>query len=364
MIGLLSFTPFFEKSAYEELRSACDFKVLERSWNRVVIRCDGTFPESAWAESSRFIYYCLPLLSERDMPEGFSKDEMLKFLLDCLGTESYSRIGSFMIEAIQFERSGENSAKDIEVYIGTRLESAGFPVDLKKPRSRLFVVICSDHLYAGYCASAGLSFDKVDIGRSYAARTDKVSRAERKLSEAFRIFHMETPPRDSHPIAIDIGAAPGGWSMELACLGYKVIAIDNADLDTDAFAKEGIEVLKAECGGAEENIRSFSVGSAGVLHIRCSFEEASGAVLKSGIRSDFIGIDINAEPGISASALLMYLPTLKDGCKSVMTIKCKTKNVWFNIEAAQRALGNECRMVRIKALPSNRQEITALCVKN
>ena len=150
----------------------------------------------------------------------------------------------------------------------------------------------------------------------------------------------------------------------LACLGYKVIAIDNADLDTDAFAKEGIEVLKAECGGAEENIRSFSVGSAGVLHIRCSFEEASGAVLKSGIRSDFIGIDVNAGPDISASALLMYLPTLKDGCKSVMTIKCKTKNVWFNIEAAQRALGNECRMVRIKALPSNRQEITALCVKN
>ena len=364
MIGLLSFTPFFEKSAYDELRSVCDFKVLERSWNRIVIRCDGPLPGSGWAESSKFIHYCMPLLSERDMPKDFGKEEMLEFLLECLGSEPYSQIGSFMIEAIQFERTGENSAKDIEVYIGTRLESAGFPIDMKKPRSRLFVVICRDRVYAGYCPSAGIRFGMIDIGRSYAIRADKVSRAERKLSEAFKVFQIDIPAPHHHEIAIDIGAAPGGWSMGLAHLGYKVIAIDNADLDTDAFAREGIKVLETECSSAEEGIRRLSSESAGVLHIRGSFEEASRAVLKSMVHSDFIGIDVNAEPEISASALLMYLPALKDNCKSVMTIKCKTKNVGSNIEASRRALGDACRIIGLKALPSNRQEITALCVKN
>jgi hypothetical protein len=363
MMGLLSFTPFFEKSAYDELRSACDFKVLERSWSRIVIRCDGKLPGNGWAESSKFIHYCLPLFSEREMPEGFGKNEMLAFLLEYLSSESCSKIGSFIIEAIQFERAGENSAKDIEVYLGTKLESAGFPIDMKNPQSRLYIVVCKKAVYAGYCASAELMFSMIDINRAYASRADRVSRAERKLSEAFRIFRIETPRQGHAEIAIDIGAAPGGWSMGLSSMGYKVIAIDNADLDTGAFSNEEIEVVEMKCDGADEGIRGFASGNAGVLHLRGSFEEASESVLKSGIRSSFIGIDVNAEPEISVSALLLYLPALTDNCKSIITIKCKTKNVGSNIEAARMALGDACKIIRLKALPSNRQEITALCVK-
>lgn len=39
-------------------------------------------------------------------------------------------------------------------------------------------------------------------------------------------------------IALDLGAAPGGWTAQLAGLGYSVIAIDPAKLDAGIAALE------------------------------------------------------------------------------------------------------------------------------
>ena len=43
-------------------------------------------------------------------------------------------------------------------------------------------------------------------------------------------------------MAIDLGAAPGGWSAFLVKKGFKVVAIDKGGLDTAALAAGGIKV--------------------------------------------------------------------------------------------------------------------------
>lgn len=68
------------------------------------------------------------------------------------------------------------------------------------------------------------------LGGTYRAKTQTgaPSRSARKLSEAFWTMGIEPKGGQS---AVDLGAAPGGWSLVLAQYGVKVFAIDHADLD-------------------------------------------------------------------------------------------------------------------------------------
>src|SRR5690606_4098232 len=68
---------------------------------------------------------------------------------------------------------------------------------------------------------------------------DSVSRAEAKLLESWESFGID---RDlGRPgLALDLGAAPGGWSRVLANNGYQVDAVDPADLDPRVLALDKV----------------------------------------------------------------------------------------------------------------------------
>jgi len=57
------------------------------------------------------------------------------------------------------------------------------------------------------------------------------------------------------PWAIDVGACPGGWTSYLAdSCGYRVIAIDPADLHPDVTARPGVHHIKARAADALEEM--------------------------------------------------------------------------------------------------------------
>jgi 23S rRNA C2498 (ribose-2'-O)-methylase RlmM len=67
------------------------------------------------------------------------------------------------------------------------------------------------------------------------ARADAPSRSARKLEEAFRVLGRMPQAGES---AVDLGAAPGGWTFSLARHGAMVTAVDATDLhlpDTKTF---------------------------------------------------------------------------------------------------------------------------------
>ncbi len=74
-------------------------------------------------------------------------------------------------------------------------------------------------------------------------RAGAPSRSARKLEEAFVVLDRE--PRVGE-LAVDLGAAPGGWSFLLASFGADVQAIDHAELDLPALKRGAgrIEHLK------------------------------------------------------------------------------------------------------------------------
>jgi 23S rRNA (cytidine2498-2'-O)-methyltransferase len=64
--------------------------------------------------------------------------------------------------------------------------------------------------------------------RRFAREEGEISRAEFKLLEALEVFRIDLPPRG---VALDLGAAPGGWTRVLRQREQFVTAVDPAELD-------------------------------------------------------------------------------------------------------------------------------------
>ncbi len=73
--------------------------------------------------------------------------------------------------------------------------------------------------------------------RRFAREEGQISRAEFKLLEAIEVFGIAMP---THGVALDLGAAPGGWTRVLRRAGQYVTAIDPGDLDARLADDPGV----------------------------------------------------------------------------------------------------------------------------
>lgn len=148
--------------------------------------------------------------------------------------------------------------------VNTALASAlsgesGPPLDVRAP-VQVVSVVCTvlkrwqpdSHLVVGgaitgkgkrITALAGVSLAADNLSnwaggmRRFAREEGQLSRAEFKLLEAIEIFGIEMP---AHGVALDLGAAPGGWTRILRQAGQYVTAIDPGDLDARLAGDPGV----------------------------------------------------------------------------------------------------------------------------
>lgn len=160
-----------------------------------------------------------------------------------------------------------------------------------------------------------------------------VSRAEQKLLEALELIpELSCSPRKKR--ALDLGAAPGGWSRVAATLGYQVDAIDPADLDP------AVEAL------------------AQVTH----YQTTSGDFLShSGGSYDLILCDMKMEAKVAGRFLSKLVPRLKQDGYLITTLKLpKTGD---RLKACRRGLNQIKKaftIVKARQLFFNRSEITVI----
>ena len=118
---------------------------------------------------------------------------------------------------------------------------SGLPLDVRNPQGVLSVALSMDRAYLGVST--------VEFNRSawaggahrFAREQGQLSRAEFKLLEAQALFNIEWP---DHGQALDLGAAPGGWTRILRRAGLPVVAIDPADLHPSLRYDQGVRHLQ------------------------------------------------------------------------------------------------------------------------
>ena len=113
----------------------------------------------------------------------------------------------------------------------------GFKLDVKNPEQIVSLYFADDVVYVGL-GNAALQLSKWSQGMIHFSKEQgSISRAEFKLREVFETFKI---PKQG-AIALDLGAAPGGWSQVLSEHGYNVLAVDPAHLDKRLKANKRIK---------------------------------------------------------------------------------------------------------------------------
>jgi 23S rRNA (cytidine2498-2'-O)-methyltransferase len=243
----------------------------------------------------------------------------------------------FSVQCRRTGRGYDYDAKDVEVCVGEALEARGaVPVfsDLECVAEDwhrvVSVYLFEGRGYAGISSARDNLNEHCDEERIFARRARDVCRAEFKLLEALRKFRLtRSLPRGR---ALDLGAAPGGWTKVLADTGMaQVVAVDPADLDP--------KVARL----------------ANVTHARRLDE-----VYAEGGLFDLLVNDMNVGPEPSARVMAGVAPRVRPGAFAIMTAKLVQRNPVGVINDMLPILQSGYEILRVKNLFHNRLEVTLL----
>ncbi|MES1910526.1 MAG: hypothetical protein MHM6MM_003105 [Cercozoa sp. M6MM] len=201
-----------------------------------------------------------------------------------------------------------------------------------------------DRDYLGVCVAAQWQNKQRSIEREEATR-NAVCRAQFKLREVCEDFGIELP---STLRAVDVGAAPGGWTTCLARIagpGSRVVAIDPAQIDL-------AEVRRL---AANDN--------ATVVHLQQRVQKVLySEELAQTAPFDIIVCDMNIDPRISCRQVQLLAPQMRPGAVLVLTLKFMNKGLKKLYEHEVRAaLSQQFDNVRSRWLMTNgRNETTVV----
>lgn len=107
-------------------------------------------------------------------------------------------------------------------------EETGAKESIKKPQIVVSILCTMQKGYLGISPVEENLSSWSGGARHFMHTSEEISRAEFKLLEALEVFGI-TLPSQGH--ALDLGAAPGGWTRLLLEHGLQVVAVDPANLD-------------------------------------------------------------------------------------------------------------------------------------
>lgn len=171
-------------------------------------------------------------------------------------------------------------------------------------------------------------------GRVRLARDDaRVSRAEFKLEELFAIFPVDLPV-DGH--AVDLGAAPGGWTRVLRQHGMAVWAVDPGDVAPALIADPDVHHVRTTAG-------EFFRGT--------------------DLLFDLVVNDMRMDPLRSCRVMVEAAGRLRRGAYAVMTLKTGSLRPVETLHRCLAVLRRKYEILFARQLHHNRHELTVVARK-
>lgn len=322
-------SPVYTQEAKSELHAA--IQAEEIFWlDAQTVVLDSSLSFSAcmsalWKTAPIFIRHIQPVHYEIEY--AYDLEEMITLLTSlCSGSNEkpflqIRTIGSF---------EGEYSVKDIynalSDCITTNLQ------ERHANTSIISLLLHEAHAYIGISRLHENGNPWIGGFRHYQMNDLILSRAEFKLQEAIELFDIQIP---KNGIAIDLGAAPGGWTSVLRQSGLKVIAVDPAELDPRI------------------------AGDSGVTHLKMKAD----AALMSIPTADCVVNDMRMDPKLSAKLMNAAVGVLRARGWGIMTLKLPHDNVMAIIDETLTILSRQYQCINIRQLFHNRHEVTVYLIK-
>lgn len=214
-------------------------------------------------------------------------------------------------------------------------EESGAIESIHKPQIVISILCTMSTAYLGISAAEENLSSWPGGARHYAQTDEQISRAEFKLLEALESFNVSLPAQGR---ALDLGAAPGGWTRLLLETGLQVISVDPAQLDS--------------------RLRGYSH----LKHYRGYAEDYLDEAIKKGYTFDIIVNDMRMDARDAARLVVEAADCLTGNGFVISVLKLPHTTPDFDALAVLRSalhiLRERYGIVQARQLFHNRQEVT------
>lgn len=224
------------------------------------------------------------------------------------------------------------SAADTKSVLDAVLMEIGAETVMQSPDLILSIFAGSEELYAGWGTPAEQLSDWPGGAVRFQREEGQISRAKFKLLEAERAFKLYF---ETFREAIDIGAAPGGWTQLLLERGLRVTSIDPAELHPSLSAYPRLTAMKKNASDV-----NFAPGT-----------------------FDLLVCDMSWSPMQMAKLVLEKTDALTEGATAIITLKLMHKKPLQTIRDVVERLSSAFELKKAKQLFHNRDEITLYLVR-
>ena len=222
---------------------------------------------------------------------------------------------------------------NVNVKLAEELAQRGIALDVRQPAQILSVVLTPEQAYLGLSPAADNLSDWAGGARRFKRDEAQISRAEFKLLEAVEVFGLTWPQTGA---ALDLGAAPGGWTRLLRQHDLHVVAVDPANLDARLAADPAVR------------------------HIR---QTAQSYLPKTREQFEVILNDMRLDAQDSARLMLLAAKNLRAAGWAVVTLKLPQRGMGQAAAAAIEKLSESYEVLGARQLFHNRNEITVALSK-
>ena len=339
MNAIISYFPEFRTQAIKEL-AVLEGKPRKR-FNDLITLIESPLDiqkalDTLLASKPVFIRHIMPVMAEGDIP--VDKAEACAAILTAVAAFATIPAGSgFAVQCRLIATDFEWTAKDVEVHVGQHFDAqGGIPVFadnriINEDIDIISIFIYKNHFYAGLSKASQNLSSHSDEHRVLSRKSREISRAEKKLKEAINTFRIEVTG-NGH--ALDMGAAPGGWTKVLADYGFHVSAVDPGDL--------------------HESLRSHP----NITHYKARVEN-----VQFDVPFEIIVNDMNVDPQITAEIMNGLAERLVSKGLAVVTLKLPFSDVERSVSESLAILDAHYHLLHLRSLAHNRSEITALLQK-
>lgn len=306
-------------------------ELLERGNSAAVfgLKGFGTAAEETHREDFVFLQHIHPFMSMGEI-QGDASDlpQFLNMLQELTG---YVEEGDVLVCQCRIvaERELSYSNGSLTESMASFLEGAGYTVSVREADTVISLTVFDRFAYMGISRAEDNVSRRAGGVLFYSHPESMICRAECKIEEAFEVFGIQAGEGKR---ALDLGAAPGGWTHYLSKRGVSVDAVDPAALDE--------RVLR------QPNVR----------HFRMTAQEFSRTHERDAY--DLIVNDMRMDTNQSIDILCDMSRLLKEDGSCLMTLKLSGQGIQKRINVARKVLSGRFKAVRIRQLYYNRSEVT------
>lgn len=288
--------------------------------------------EAGWLRRLRerepvFLRHLFPVHETRPVPADAdaAEDALVRFAAAAAGELAGRKA------AIQIRRAPDSpfplTTAAARAAIAQTLAAAGADIVMRDADRIVSVYADRSTVYMGVSSPRDNLSDWPGGAVRFRREEGLVSRAAFKLLEAERTFGL---PLERTVHALDLGAAPGGWTSVLLSRGARVTAVDPADLHPSLAGHPRLRHIRRNAADVKFPPGSF----------------------------DLLVCDMNWDPHRTCAIVCGHAAALSAGAPCVVTVKLMGRKPMRTISDLSEAYGKHFDRVRIKQLFHNRDEVT------